>query len=315
MPLLLACASHTPLMDRGPCGAQERQNVAAGFRALREVIREFEPELILQFSPDHFNGFAYNLMPAFCVGSEAMSVGDFDTAPERLDVPSDAACALSSHLLDVGIDIATSRRMRVDHGFVQIWEKLFGSVHALPIVPIFINCAAPPLPTPRRARMLGEAVGDFARADGRRVLIVASGGLSHDPPVPQIANPDLPAEARERLIRGHDDSDAARAAHSARIYALGAQAHDGRADILPVSEAWDRAFLDRFRHGPANGFDDLVMTDLVSKAGRGGAEILCWIAAMAAMRQGGGVATDLHTYEALQGWIAGFAILSGRNLP
>lgn len=315
MPLLLACASHTPLIDRGPCAERERENIAVGFRALGQIIGDFEPELILQFSPDHFNGFAYALMPAFCVGSEAMSVGDFDTAVEKLDVPSDAALALSNYLLNADIDIATSRRMRVDHGFVQIWQKLFGTVRDLPIVPIFINCAAPPLPTPRRARILGKAVGDFASADGRRVLIVASGGLSHDPPVPQIANPDLGAEARDRLICGHEDNDPARAAHSARIYALGEQAYDGRADILPVSESWDRAFLERLCQGPAEIFDDVVMADLVRAAGRGGAEILCWIAAMSALRQGGAVETELHTYEALQGWIAGFAILSGRNLP
>ena len=315
MPLLLACASHTPLMDRGPCSVEERERVAAGFLALGKIVQAFDPELIVQFSPDHFNGFGYALMPAFCVGSEALSVGDFDTHRERLDVPSAIARRLAEHLLADGMDIAVSHRMRVDHGFVQIWQKMFGSVAGLPIVPIFINCAAPPLPTTRRARLLGEAVGRFAHVDDRRVLIVASGGLSHDPPLPQFADPDLPPAVRERLVHGHEDSDKARAIHAARIFAVGQQAYGGLAGIWPVSESWDRDFLEQLREGPPNIFDDVAMADLVRAAGHGGAEVLCWIAAVAALRQGGAIQTELHAYEALQGWIAGVAVLSGRNSP
>ena len=53
-----------------------------------------------------------------------------------------------------------------------------------PILPIFVNAAAPPVPTYRRARQLGELVGRFAMCSGKRVLFAASGGLSHDPPLP-----------------------------------------------------------------------------------------------------------------------------------
>lgn len=78
--------------------------------------------------------------------------------------------------------------MRLYHGFVQIWESLFGTATGLPIIPIFINCAAPPPPSFRRARQLGEAVGRFALQSGKRVLLAASGGLSHDPPIHSFWN-------------------------------------------------------------------------------------------------------------------------------
>jgi hypothetical protein len=51
----------------------------------------------------------------------------------------------------------------------------------LPIVPIVINTLAPPLPVPRRCFLLGQAVGEVVRRDTRRVGVIATGGMSHDP--------------------------------------------------------------------------------------------------------------------------------------
>ena len=31
----------------------------------------FTPDLVVVFGPDHFNGFFYELMPAFCIGTAA----------------------------------------------------------------------------------------------------------------------------------------------------------------------------------------------------------------------------------------------------
>lgn len=69
MPLELACASHSPLMRDGPCSDEVRSGVSRGFAALAATIRDFDPHYVIQFSPDHFSGFFYELMPAFCVGT------------------------------------------------------------------------------------------------------------------------------------------------------------------------------------------------------------------------------------------------------
>ena len=49
------------------------------------------------------------------------------------------------------------------------------------IIPIAINNIQHPLPSTRRCFALGKAVGDAIRSvdDGRRVLMIGSGGLSH----------------------------------------------------------------------------------------------------------------------------------------
>src|SRR5262249_61045464 len=50
-----------------------------------------------------------------------------------------------------------------------------------PMVPVFVNGASPPLPSPRRCYAVGRWLADaIARWDAdKRVAIIATGGLSH----------------------------------------------------------------------------------------------------------------------------------------
>lgn len=45
--------------------------VNAVIEAARKRIAEFAPELVILFSPDHYNGFFYDVMPPFCIGMAA----------------------------------------------------------------------------------------------------------------------------------------------------------------------------------------------------------------------------------------------------
>lgn len=307
MTLAVLSASHTPLMQDGVAEDRVRTAVAQGFAALAKRAQEFEPDLLIQFAPDHFNGFFYELMPSFCVGVNATSLGDWDTSTGTLPVASAEALELSEALIEDGIDVAVSYRMEVDHGFVQIWERMFGTFDRFPTVPIFINCAAPPLPTFKRARLLGEAVGRWAAASGKRVLISASGGLSHDPPTPSIVT--APKEVRERLISGRHPSPEAQRARVERVLAAGARAVNGTPEILPVNPEWDEAFIERLQSGNLRDFDALTTKEVREKAGRGGPEVLAWVAAFAALSVNGDYKADLIYYEAIQGWIAGMAMM------
>lgn len=308
MPLALACASHSPLMKDGYCPNDLRDAVTKGFAELAATVRAFQPDLVIQFSPDHFNGFFYELMPTFCVGVAAESLGDWGTEAGCLDVPQEEAASLARSLIEAEFDIATSYRMKVDHGFVQIWENLFGTAKGLKLIPVFINAAAPPLPSFHRARLLGEAVGRYALATGKRILIAASGGLSHDPPTPALKT--ATPEVRERLIIPQAPTPEAHAARHARVLAASAAVLAGDPAILPVSEDWDRAFLSSLAAGRWDAYDNLSTNDLVTIAGRGGPEVLCWVAAFAAAAMAGPLTMKTHFYAPIQGWIAGMAIVS-----
>ena len=52
---------------------------------------------------------------------------------------------------------------------------------ARPVIPVFINCITKPFVPFRRTRLLGQAIGRFALTLNRRVLFLASGGMSHHP--------------------------------------------------------------------------------------------------------------------------------------
>ena len=73
MPVQLICCSHSPLMTTG---IEETEQVVQGqfFRELARApaaLHAFDPDLVVVFGPDHFNGFFYELMPAFCIGTAA----------------------------------------------------------------------------------------------------------------------------------------------------------------------------------------------------------------------------------------------------
>ena len=108
MTLATICASHSPLMHEGVAAPQTKEEVRQAFAALADFVRKFAPDLIVMFWPDHFNGFFYDLMPAFCVGLRANAIGDWDTRPGDLPVATGEASDLLTHLLQNGVDMASS---------------------------------------------------------------------------------------------------------------------------------------------------------------------------------------------------------------
>ena len=178
MKALLQCLSHTPLkgyVDPVPAVVEEAGQVVA---SLAREVQAFDPEVIFLFAPDHYNGFFLDAMPQFCIGTAAVSVGDYASSAGPLRVPRSLAEACAAHVVGRDIDLAVSYRMQVDHGFAQPLEELTGSLERYPVIPLFINAVAPPLVSFRRAREFGEAVGAFAAGLDKRVLFLGSGGMT-----------------------------------------------------------------------------------------------------------------------------------------
>jgi Catalytic LigB subunit of aromatic ring-opening dioxygenase len=64
----------------------------------------------------------------------------------------------------------------------------------VPIIPLYLNCYFPPLPTAARCWQLGEALARILATRKERVAIYASGGLSHDPVGPRAGWIDTPMD-------------------------------------------------------------------------------------------------------------------------
>src|ERR1700678_630218 len=109
----LVTMSHSPLMGYTEPAGEARRRVDAAFETARGFIARFDPDLVVLFGPDHYNGFFYDMMPPFCVGAAAESIGDYDTPAGPLPVDHDAALALVRAVLAAEVDVTLSERMYV----------------------------------------------------------------------------------------------------------------------------------------------------------------------------------------------------------
>ena len=283
------------------------------FQLLAQQVKDYDPTLIIAFGPDHFNGFFYDLMPSFCAGIRASAAGDWNYGPGQLNVPEPTAIAMLQQVLNAGVDLAYSYQMQADHGVTQPLHFLCdGQLDRYPVIPIFINSAAAPLPTTKRTVALGRAIGQFIQSldlEKERVLILGTGGLSHDPPTPQMGA--VPPEVEAFLISGRHPSAEARQARQAKVIAVGQKLAAGDQSVaVPLNADWDRALLEIFQQADFQAIENMTEAQIRVDGGRGGQEVRCWMAAFAALAELGEYQMTLHCYEAISEWIAGFGIVS-----
>jgi 2,3-dihydroxyphenylpropionate 1,2-dioxygenase len=298
--------SHSPLLNL-PGPAQDLlDDIDGALAQAREFVEGFDPELVVIFAPDHYNGFFYKLMPPFCIGTEAQGVGDYGTHEGPLDVPEATAVACAKAVLSAGVDIAISANMDVDHGTVQPLEKLFGRATARPVVPIFINSVATPLGPLHRCRTLGTAVGSYLTTLNKRVLVMGSGGLSHDPPVPTLATA-TPA-AVERIVNGQPMTPEQRLARQTAVMDAARSFANGKSELQPLNPAWDQRFLDILDSGELDALDKWSNSFIAQEGGNSAHEIRTWVAAFAALASAGPYQTAARYYRPAAELIAGFAV-------
>lgn len=313
MPAALVGLSHSPLIDANPPAADVSAAVDAAISEARSFIADFAPDLVVLYAPDHYNGFFYKTMPPFCLATAAEAVGDFGSAAGTLSVDSDAAKLLAEGVLARGVDLTISAHMVVDHGFAQPLEVLFDGIDNIPVVPIFINGVATPLGPVSRVRALGEAIGHVAGTLDRRVLFLASGGLSHDPPVPVLDG--APPPVASALIQGVSPSPEQRARGERRVLQGALDYVAGTSSMRPLNPEWDNLVLDTFASNELEQVDAWTNAWFETEGGGSAHEVRTWIAAYASLAAAGPYEMPLRFYRAIPEWIAGFAVTTARTAP
>ncbi|WP_433218561.1 2,3-dihydroxyphenylpropionate 1,2-dioxygenase [Dactylosporangium sp. CS-047395] len=283
-----------PTDPRAPGGRflADTHRVAAAVRALA-------PDAVVVIGPDHFHANFYDAMPPFVLGVEAVhAFGDFDSRRGRLPVAEELAWSVRDGLAGA-FDVALSFALTVDHGIVQSYEMVRGGAE-LPLVPLVVNTAAPPLPPLGRCVELGRALGAAISGSAYhgRVLLVASGGLSHWLPSNDPRDPAVPADRRASMIHGRRDVAAFSAAREPRVRALA-----GRPDA-PVNAGWDAWFLDRLALSDVDAVVGLGDEGLEKDAGTGGHEVRTWLIGLAAANR----PLVWTSYEPVPEWITGMGI-------
>jgi 2,3-dihydroxyphenylpropionate 1,2-dioxygenase len=293
--------SHSPFatMLAPPAPTAPGGRFLADAARVGDAVTALAPDAVVVIGPDHFHANFYDAMPPFVLGvAEAEAFGDFGSRGGPLPVESPLAWSIRDGLAGDGFDIALSYALTVDHGIVQSYDMLRGAAE-LPIVPLVVNTAAPPLPSMRRCAALGRSLGAAIRAAGPgRVLVVASGGLSHWLPSNDPRDPAVPADRRAAMIHGRGDVRAFSAAREPRVRALGGSPG------ARVNPAWDAWFLKQLVTADLNPVIELGDELLEERAGSGAHEIRTWLIGFAAA----GRPLAWTSYEPVPEWITGMGI-------
>jgi protocatechuate 4,5-dioxygenase beta chain len=158
-------------------------------------IEAAKPDVLVIFTDDHFNTFFLDNFPTFAVGIAEATSGPNDQTPMpryTVAVPGELAAHIRGTALAHGFDISLVQDFEVDHA-VMVPLHFITPQMKIPVVPIFVNCLAPPLPTARRCYALGEAVRAAVESWPKplRVAVLGSGSFSLE-----IGGPRIPPGPR-----------------------------------------------------------------------------------------------------------------------
>jgi hypothetical protein len=124
--------------------------------------------------------------------------------PRKVPGAPEWGLALLESGLAAGFDFAYSHE-------IESWDELAVPLYFLtpdgtiPVSPVYTNCGAPPLPTPRRCHEMGAFVGAFIRSrpTTERVALLATGGISHWVGTPETGriNPEFDHRVLDHIAR------------------------------------------------------------------------------------------------------------------
>lgn len=293
-------ASHTTLMNT-KWDEVDHLDRAHAYRdalgAARTQIEAAGADVAVVIGPNHFRGFWLDLMPMFAIGvGEVVAAGEHGTPEGPQANDPELAQRLLSALVAARFDLAFSARLQVDHGITHSIQHLLPA--GLPVVPVVVNCFAPPLPSLARCAALGEAIAAGLAADGleRRVAVIGSGGLSHQLPFPDWRRPC--SDDDEFLVTSWLEGRDNWTDYESRRREIVVSAPP------VINESFDASVLERLERGAMAELVDLE-PDLVATAGNGANEVRNWIAMAAACGWAPGRSL---CYSPMPEWLTGMGV-------
>ena len=196
---------------------------------LRERVENSGADTLLIIHDDHFVNFDFRCYPPFCllVGKEARGSGVVDPAeiekitgavyqkyqgktsyrsapagmPQHVSdweggdkpyvyrVDEDLSVRMLKDLLAMGFDMSFTTNGTMD-GELVLTQNFLNPKADKSILLFFTNGYVPPIPYPRRCYELGRAIRKIIDGSERKVLVQASGGMSHFPGTPLYGEVD-----------------------------------------------------------------------------------------------------------------------------
>lgn len=201
---------------------------------LRDMLAAARPDVIVMAGSDHLNQWFFDNMAPFMVGKPTRLKGPFPSEMkawglESCDLPVHGA--LARHILkqgfEEGVDFAFSDEFVADHSFTIPLDFLRPQ-HDLPVVPLFVNLLAPPVPPGKRYAAVGSAVRACVESfsEDTRVALIVTGHMSNGVGGPgMIHNMTEPESEWDRAmwarIEANDVAEIVRHSTWDQLYAAG----------------------------------------------------------------------------------------------
>jgi len=161
-----ACA-HTPQLIVRP-ETEDRElvlRVHGAFARVRRRLAMLQPDAIAVVAGDHVEAFFLDAVPALAVYAGTEAAGTFGPYEYRYPIHEPLARAIVEQGIERGFDL-------------------------------HVNVYLPPQPTPRRCHTWGRTLGDILGSRPERVVLMASGGMSHYPGTDRYGSPDYDWDRR-----------------------------------------------------------------------------------------------------------------------
>jgi protocatechuate 4,5-dioxygenase beta chain len=229
--------THNPFLPRvfrqNPDTSPGIRKTFDNFQLMRQKLHEANPDTLVVVGSDHLNQFFMENMPPFLIGKAAQATGPFDYEKSSYEIPDYRAAVhveFAKTLVREGfkrnVDFSYSDEFVIDHAFT-VPLGLLRSDADIPVVPIFTNVSAPPVPPSQRFYDVGMAlrsiIEEMPASD--RVAVIASGHMSLDvggPKTNQTVDPDFDRQMTA-LISAGKASEVIREATWERMFNAGNQ--------------------------------------------------------------------------------------------
>jgi protocatechuate 4,5-dioxygenase, beta chain len=205
----------TPPEEQPPFAAEWKRKVLA----YRETLTAAQPDVLVMVGSDHFHQFFADNYPTFLIGKQARydatfynEVREFSMPTYELQGHEELSGFMFQGLLDRGFDFSISHELKIDHSIICPIITTRPQAD-LPVVPVYTNIFAPPLPSAKRFYDLGRAIREIIEewpADVN-VAAVGSGHLSLELGGPRMfgehgPDPEWDLQAIRWLAEGDVDS-------------------------------------------------------------------------------------------------------------
>lgn len=208
-------ATTAPPEERMPQADEWKRKV----EAYRETLTAAKPDILVMIGSDHFHQFFSDNYPTFLIGKQPVYDATFYNEEREFGIPKfvlqgheELSGFMLQGLLDRGFDFSVSHELKLDHSIICPIITTRPEAD-LPVVPIYTNIFAPPLPSPKRFWDLGRAIRSIIDEwpSDLKVAAVGSGHLSLELGGPRQfmetgPDPEFDRNAIEWLSTGNIDA-------------------------------------------------------------------------------------------------------------